>query len=101
MLLNVVQVNSSLFDHYSKEKRLVAEISSTGIKRFDRLYDDAVDVGFAVFNEKTPSVTRWVLSREVRDEVENELVAWHFVPTPETLRAEPNTEGYKIVLLND
>ena len=101
MLLNVVQINSSLFDHYPRSKSLVAEISSTGIKRFDRLYDDAADVGFAFRNEKTGSVTRWSLSREVRDEVENELVAWHFVPTPETLRDEPNTEGYKIVLLND
>lgn len=100
MLLNVVQVNSSLFDHYSKEKRLVAEISSTGIKRFDRLYDDAVDVGFSVFNQKTRSVTRWAFHEHIRDE-EHEIVAWHFVPTPETLRVHPNTEGYKIVLLND
>jgi len=101
MLLNVVQVNSSLFNHFPKTKRLVSEISDICIKRFDRLYDDAADVGFALRNEKTGNVTRWSLSNEVRDPVENELIAWNFVPTPESVHAQPVLNGYTMTLLND
>ena len=101
MLLNVVQINSSLFSHFPKTKRLVAEISDIHVSRFDRLYDDAADVGFAIRNEKTGNVTRWTLSNEVRDNVENELVAFNLVPTPESIRAQPILKGYTMTLLND
>jgi hypothetical protein len=101
MLLDVVQLKSSLFNHFPKTKRLVAEISDTGIHFFQQLYDDAADVGFSVRNEKTGNVTRWSLSDEVRDRNENELIGWTFVPTPESLRANPTLKGYMLTLLND
>lgn len=100
MLLNVVQVNSSLFSHFPKTKRLVADLSDIQVKRFQQLYDDACDVGFALRNEKTGNVTRWSVSDEVRDN-ENELVAYTLFPTPESVRAQPVLQGYSITLLND
>ena len=101
MLLNVVQVNSSLFNHYPKTKRMVAEISDIGLRSFQRLYDDAVDVGFALRNSRSGNVTRWSLLKEVRDPVENEIFAWEFVPAPESIRKNPTLQGYTLTLLND
>jgi hypothetical protein len=100
MLLNVVQINSSLFTHFRATKRLVSEISDTGLHNFQQLYDDAADVGFAIRNSKTGNVTRWALQDWVCDG-ENEVIEWAFVPTPESLRADPTLSGYTITLLND
>jgi hypothetical protein len=101
MQLNVVQVNSSLFTHFPKTKSLVAEISDIGVRSFQPLYDDAADVGFALRNEKTGNVTRWALSETLRDPVEGEILGWKMIPTTESVRSNPQLEGYTIRLLND
>lgn len=102
MQLNVVQFNSALFSHFPATKALVAEISDLGARNpFQPLYDDAADAGFALLNHKTGNVTRWSLSNTLRDPVENEVLGWNLVPTPETLRSNPETAGYTIRLLND
>jgi hypothetical protein len=101
MLLNVVQINSALFTHNPKAKTLVAELSDIQVKGFQPLYDDAADVGFAIRNPKTGNVTRWAVSNEIRDNVENELLGFKLVPTPESVRAQPVMQGYTMTLLND
>ena len=101
MQLNVTQVNSALFTHNPKAKTLVAELSDLMITKFFPLYDDAADVGFAIRNPKTGNVTRWAVSNEIRDNVENELLGYKLVPTPESVRAQPVMKGYTMTLLND
>ena len=101
MLLNVVQINSALFTHNPKAKTLVAELSDIQVKGFQQLYDDAADVGFAIRNPKTGNVTRWAVSNEIRDNVENELLGYKLVPTPESVRAQPVMQGYTMTLLDD
>ena len=100
MQLNVVQVNSSLFSHFPKTKRLVAEMSDICVRGFQRLYSDAADVGLALRNPKTGNVTRWALSTEVRDN-EGEVLGWYLIPTSESIRRQPVLEGYCISLIND
>lgn len=99
MQLNVVQINSSLFNHFPKTKRLVAEISDIQLLNFQRLYDDAADMGFALRNPKTGNVTRWAVAKEVRND--GEIMGWSLVPTPESIQRQPVLEGYCITLLND
>lgn len=101
MLLNVVRINSALFTHNPKAKTLVAELSDIYVKEFQRLYDDATDVGLAIRNPKTGNVTHWVVSNEIRDNVENELLGYKLVPTPESIRAQPIMNGYTMTILND
>ena len=100
MLRDVVQINSSIFSHYPRAKRLVAEISDTGLRGFEPLYDDAIDVGFAIRNSKTNNITRWSLSDTIHDQ-EFEVINWIFVPAPESVRANPTLAGYTLILFND
>jgi hypothetical protein len=99
--LEVNTVSSAGIGHGATAKILVADISDLGNPRFERLYDDACDVGFALRNPKTGNVTRWALETEVREPRENELLGWYFSPTPETVRRNPELEGYSFSLTND
>lgn len=101
MQLNVVQVNSALFSHFPKTKRLVAEMSDIGVKAFQRLYVDATDEGFALRNPKTGNVTRWSVADRIVDPQEGETLGWYLLPTPETLHKCPEVEGYCMTLIND
>lgn len=101
MQLNVVQINSDCFSHSRAKQLLVGEISDTGVRNFQPLYDDACDVGFALRNPRTGNVTRWSVLTEVRDPRENELLGWMLVPTFETLAKQPELRGYQLNLIND
>jgi hypothetical protein len=101
MQLNVVQVNSQHFNHFPGTQRLVAEISSIGVRHFQPLYSDAVDVGFALRNPRTGNVTRWALSDEIRCPQEGDILGWYLKPTPESIRANPILQGYTMTLIND
>jgi hypothetical protein len=96
----IIDCNSAI-SHSRELKLMTAEISDLGLKSFDRLYDDAVDVGFALRNPKTGNVTRWALATEVRCNVENELLGWMFVPCSESIRNNPVLEGYSFNIVND
>lgn len=101
MELQVPQIDARIFTHVKEEKKLVAEHSTAGNVSFTRrLYDDACDVGIQVFNPKTGSVTRWYLAGEDKDR-EGELQATNFRPCSESVRRNPEVEGYTIILFND
>jgi hypothetical protein len=101
MEMNIVQVNSAAFTHFPESKRLVADISDIAVREFQKLYNDAADVGFALRNPKTGNVTRWQVASEVRGPYDGELHGWYLVPTSESLRRNPQMEGYCITLVND
>jgi hypothetical protein len=102
MQLQVSLVPNTAFTHNVQAKTLVAEISDLQLNKFDALYDDACDVGFAVRNSKTGNITRWALADEIRsNDADNEVMGWYFIPTPESLRRNPVMEGYCMTLIND
>ena len=102
MQLAVDLIPSKAFSHFPNSKRMVAEVSDlNGFDGFKPLYDDAIDVGFAIKNVKTGNITRWTVATEIRDPRENELHGWYLVPTPESLRRDPVLEGYCMTLIND
>lgn len=98
--LNVVQINSKLFMHLASKKRLFTEMSDIHNAQFQRLYDDACDVGFALRNPKTGNVTRWHLAATHKDR-EGDVFEWELHPCPETVRRNPSTQGYKMIIAND
>jgi hypothetical protein len=101
MQLNVTQVNARLFSVSKESKMMVADHSDLGnVDLFQRLYDDAADAGFALFNPLTGAVTRWSLEREERNN-EDELQVCIFSPCPETLRTFPQLAGWTVHVLND
>ena len=101
MQLQVSLVPNTAFTHNVAAKTLVAEISDLQLNKFDQLYDDACDVGFAMKNPRTGNITRWAMADEIRDPRENEVVGWYFVPTPESLAKNPTLRGYCMTLIND
>lgn len=82
------------------KKMLIADHSDLGNYIWQRLYDDAIDVGIALYNPSTGATTRWSLTEEVRDK-EGELSVTLFSPTPETFRMVPAMRGWVLHVLND
>lgn len=98
--LDVQQLNLAMFSHSGHT--LVAERSDFGRSpQLDQpLYDDAVDVGFAIRNPETRNVTRWYLA-EVKHDGDDGITAWVYRATPETLNTVPALAGWETVLFND
>jgi hypothetical protein len=71
-----------------------------GYNLYQQLYDDAADVGFALWNAATNTVTRWHWAEERRD-AEGELQVEYYLPTTETLRKYPQLAGWKVHIVND
>ena len=87
---------------WSKQTRsFVAEISDFNGTNLQlaRLYPDACDVGLTLVSHRTGREATYALYQEVRSE--GEVQAWEFTPTRETLRAQPQLKGTKVVLFND
>jgi hypothetical protein len=101
MQLQVTQYSSEGISHSAAAGLLIAEASDLQLRSLERLYDDACDVGLALRNPRTGNVTRWALHNEVRDPRENELLGWMLVPTPETVRKQPELQGYQLNIVND
>ena len=101
MQLEVTQYSSESVSHSAHRSLLIAEASDLQLRSLERLYDDAADVGLALRNPRTGNVTRWSLLTEVRDPRENELLGWMLAPTPETIRKQPELQGYQLNIIND
>lgn len=61
-----------------------------------QLYDDAADVGIALYNLSSGNTTRWyeTLSSSGKD-------FWEYRPTAETLRYFPSLKGWSVKIYND
>lgn len=101
MELQVSVVDVKKFTVSNQYRSFVAEASDLGrVDLQKQLYDDACDVGFALYNAFTAHTTRWAHSEDVYDN-EGDLTVTYYIPTPETLRKYPMLKGWKIHILND
>lgn len=102
--LHIIPWNIKRFTHNAEAKILYADMSDFGdrgpMSMFEQLYDDAADVGIAVYNYKTDSVTHWEFVSEIRD-ADNDVTHWVLVPTGESCRKHPGVQDYSIHILND
>jgi hypothetical protein len=84
-----------------EKKTIVVEHSSMGPGRLLRqLYDDAADVGLALYNPATGHTVHWHWKEEKRDG-EGDLAVTIFGPTWEDVRKQPQLEGWTLHVLND
>jgi len=104
MQLNPIPIDARRFSRAPSSLMLVADHSDIcalrDFKGWDRLYDDACDVGIALRNPQTGVTTRWYMDDEKFDR-EGDLEATVFKPCPETLRTQPQLAGWEVHIVND
>lgn len=94
-------VSIDTFTHDSSKKCFTAEASDIGdAQLFQRIYDDACDLGFLVCNPDTNQSILVTLAHEHTDE-EGEIESWVFLPDDVALKAHPKLKNYKFLIYND
>jgi hypothetical protein len=103
LLKSTVYHTNPLFDVDHKHKEMVTEASTLGIPAghptATQLYDDACDVGIVLRSHTTNKLAHWYLEEE--EAVDGDLLLWKFKPVYETLREQPQLEGWTLIVLND
>jgi hypothetical protein len=95
-------ISLGLFTHVPSTKSYVTEASDLGeFNFFQRIYDDAADVGFLVCNPNTNTTILVTLFQELADFDNNEVCGWEFTPCEHDVRAYPKLRNYKFVIYND
>jgi hypothetical protein len=67
---------------------LLNEASSMFNRHLQPLYNDACDIGFAVKSETTGNVVVYYMTEVVKDGT-GEVVAWDYMPTPDSIKKYP------------
>jgi len=60
----------------------------------------AMDVGITMKSHRTGIVTRWFVSKYVRDG-EGDITAWELSPAIGTVMNQPQLDGWMIIIFND
>ena len=94
--INVTNISISV-----ARKLMVAEASDIGLQTFDQLYDDACDIGIALRNPDTRTVTRWYMAEGETVRRKGDIMCWHLYPTTETINRHPTLAGFKLTIYND
>lgn len=98
-------VNSNQFSYNKEKNSFVTEMSSLcslveDVNPFVQIYPDAADEGFTMISERTGHEAKFAVNLYERD-AEGEFVAWHLVPTAETVRKNPRLRGATVTIFND
>jgi hypothetical protein len=101
MKLNLIEMTSSMFSVDGKD--LVCEASTMENRHLQRIYDDAMDVGFAVKSERTGSVAVFVMSTPFYhgEGEDRELGGWKYTVSSESVRMHPECAGLTATVFND
>ncbi|NBR07289.1 MAG: hypothetical protein EBT92_16205 [Planctomycetes bacterium] len=90
------------FTHNKDSRSFVADASDFGnFNFFQRIYDDAADVGFTICNPKSGRSILVTLFQELADYENNEVHGWEFTPSEHDVRLYPLLKNYKFVIFND
>lgn len=82
-------------------KLIVVEHSDLGRRSIEeQLYDDACDVGVALYNPTTTRNTRWYWAKEKKD-ADGDLQVTILRPCSESIYKYPTLEGWELHVLND
>lgn len=102
MQLKLTPYSANNVEWLGRLKRGVVDASTLGLRpghQFQPLYDDACDVGLALYNDKTQATVVWFWSEDVF--VDGDLAFYRLKPTYESVRKYPGLEGYELHILND
>lgn|SRR5574343_64848 len=103
MISNVF--SSSMFRYDPKTREFFQEASTLSQGHgspFGRIYPDACDLGLTIVSANTGVHATYYLTQEGTDcKVDNEVVRWVLLPTPETCRDVPGACGTRVIIWND
>jgi len=95
-------VSLNKFTHNKETRSFVTDASDLGnFNIFQRIYDDAADVGFMVCNPNTNVTILVTLFQELADYENNEVCGWEFTPFENDVKANPKLRGYSFRVIND
>jgi hypothetical protein len=78
----------------------MVDISDLGLSfNFDRIYNDACDVGLILVSDKTGDAATFYLHDVVKED--GDVIYWFLLPTSETIREFPRLKTSKIKIWND
>jgi hypothetical protein len=100
-----MSISTAMFNYHSADKMFTAEMStlqcgSKNIKVFERLYDDACDIGIFLTSHKTGKDVKFYVDKEIRS-TEGELTDWVLKPCDEEIRKHPALKDVTIHIFND
>jgi len=90
---------STRFTIDRRNQRLIADASDLPAALFERIYPDSCDEGLRVESARTGKVSTWAVAQYIRND--GDLLLWVLYPTPETLRAQPELNGWDMKIYND
>jgi hypothetical protein len=101
-----VRHSSYLFTVHADRKEMSAYMSDLEANNpFGRaegvVYDDACDAGFKIVSDKTGKEATFAQSGTKHSRSGDEVMAWTYEPTRDTLRKIPQLKGWTITLIND
>ena len=95
-----MRLSSKQFTYDAAKRTFAAEISDFGKNfHFERVYQDACDVGFVMVSERTGKEAAFAVYEEATSE--GEVTHWVLVPTPEAIRKQRQLAGTKVLIFND
>jgi hypothetical protein len=98
-----LRYSSKLFIQSTKDREFTCDASQLARlpnNFMGRIYDDAIDLGFAIVSERTGNEAVWYHSQTVCDD-EGDVREWVFLPTRETVQKMPQLRDYKVIVFND
>jgi len=98
--LYVQPVESNRFTFFKPKNEFVADISDLGAFRFQRLYDDAADVGLALLSSKTGKIALFYLQCE-HTNGDGDITHWTLFPTKEAIKKNPGLAFVTMTIYND
>lgn len=78
----------------------ISELQHHGLNPFWRLYNDAIDQGFAMVSTRTGKIVEFALFNTCRD-ADNDVKCWEFKPTLRAAFHNPKLQGIRVIILND
>lgn len=93
-------LHTNQFSYQPHTRTFISDVSDLGPQVFERIYDDACDVGVQLVSAKTGKVIPFLMNDEVRD-FDNDILRWNFVVEPTYARRNPSIADLKVVIFND
>lgn len=100
MKLPIIEFPSEMFTWSDGGRSASCEASDMGDRHLQRLYDDAMDVGFAMKSEKTGRVVKFYMD-EIHKNDEQEVTHWTYKACHEDVRLNPEAMFIVVTVFND
>jgi hypothetical protein len=99
--LETYAIDSTKFTFNSAKRTFFAEASDlNGHELYRQIYDDAIDVGFAIRSDRTGQVMRFYVASTHKDR-EGDITHWTFKIIDEDARRSPALKDLSVVIFND